>query len=499
MPTDYAHPEVLVSTAWVEEHRQDPNVRIVESDEDVLLYQQGHVPGAVKIDWHTDLQDTVGPRLHRQAGLSPLFARAKGIGHDTVVVFYGDKNNWWACYAFWTFKLYGHADCRIMNGGRKRWELDVAALVARTRAPISREPATSAHDPDPSVRAFRDEVLKHQPRRQAAGRRPLAGRIYRRNVAHARLSSGRAPARRAHSRRRQHSLVAGGQRGWHVQVGEGIGKALLQGVGTETPQRHDRLLPHRRAVEPHLVRAQIPAGLPQREELRRLVDRMGQHRRACRSPKGAAAARRNGHGAGHSSRLRGEPESAIVALPELDARLPPRFSEFEPRERLELLLEFAENLPPLPAEMQGRSGARGAPRPRMPDAGLYLGRRRRRPRPDPGRRSARGADRQRIRQHFGRFVFATRPPTRSWRSSQTWCNGWARRSTGHDADARFASDAVLHSGPNPRCDSKRSGGCHETRLRGDTLSAPAIPTAKRRQAPRNISTSFRRGFICYPT
>ena len=94
---EYAHPEVLVTTQWVADRLNDPNVRIVESDEDVLLYTQGHVPGAVKIDWHTDLQD-------RFAEL----CASKGIGNDTTVVFYGDKNNWWACYAFWVFKLYGH-------------------------------------------------------------------------------------------------------------------------------------------------------------------------------------------------------------------------------------------------------------------------------------------------------------------------------------------------------------------------------------------------------
>ncbi len=155
----YAHPEVLVSTAWVDEHKNDANVRIVESDEDVLLYQQGHVPGAVRIDWHTDLQDQLKRDYIDKNAFATLCA-AKGIGPDTVVVFYGDKSNWWACYAFWTFKLYGHADCRIMDGGRKRWELD--------NRPWSRDPEPSyphaeypARDPDLSVRAFRDETLRH--------------------------------------------------------------------------------------------------------------------------------------------------------------------------------------------------------------------------------------------------------------------------------------------------------------------------------------------------
>ena len=160
MPAEYAHPEVLVTTAWVDEHRQDPGVRIVESDEDLLLYQQGHIEGAVKIDWQTDLQDAVIRDYIGKENFAELCAR-KGISNDTTVVFYGDKNNWWACYAFWTFKLYGHEKCLIMDGGRKRWELDGRPWV---RAPEPEYPRASytARDPDPAVRAFRDEVLRHQ-------------------------------------------------------------------------------------------------------------------------------------------------------------------------------------------------------------------------------------------------------------------------------------------------------------------------------------------------
>jgi thiosulfate/3-mercaptopyruvate sulfurtransferase len=160
MVAEYAHPEKLVTTAWVEEHLHDPSVRIVESDEDVLLYQQGHVPGAVKIDWHMDLQDQVIRDYINQEQFAELCAR-KGISNDTTVVFYGDKNNWWACYAFWVFTLYGHEKCLLMNGGRKRWDLD--------GKPWSRDPEPDyprgnyvAKDPDPSIRAFRDQVLRHQ-------------------------------------------------------------------------------------------------------------------------------------------------------------------------------------------------------------------------------------------------------------------------------------------------------------------------------------------------
>ena len=122
MSTDnYAHPEMLVSTDWVAQHLNDPKVRIAESDEDVLLYDIGHVPNAVKIDWHTDLNDPL-VRDYLTADQFSALLQAKGIAADTTVVFYGDKNNWWACYALWVFKLFGFKDTRIMNGGRKKMD-----------------------------------------------------------------------------------------------------------------------------------------------------------------------------------------------------------------------------------------------------------------------------------------------------------------------------------------------------------------------------------------
>src|SRR5690606_11199276 len=117
----YAHPKALVTTDWVAENLNDPSIRIVESDEDVLLYDTGHIPGAVKIDWHADLNDA----LQRDYLTAERFAElmsAKGITPETTVVFYGDKNNWWATYALWVFHLFGHTRTRIMDGGRKKWE-----------------------------------------------------------------------------------------------------------------------------------------------------------------------------------------------------------------------------------------------------------------------------------------------------------------------------------------------------------------------------------------
>src|SRR5260370_41605209 len=116
----YAHPDALVSTEWVAGHRTDPNVRIVESNEDILLYDQGHIPGAVQIDWVGDLNDKIRRDYLDRKRFSELMSRY-GIANDTTVVFYGDKNNWWATYAFWVFQLFGHTNAKIMDGGRKKW------------------------------------------------------------------------------------------------------------------------------------------------------------------------------------------------------------------------------------------------------------------------------------------------------------------------------------------------------------------------------------------
>jgi thiosulfate/3-mercaptopyruvate sulfurtransferase len=156
---EYAHPEVLVDTAWVAEHLNDPNVRIVESNEDILLYDQGHIPGAIKIDWVADLNDHVVRDYLDREHFEQLLS-AKGIGNDTTVVFYGDKNNWWATYALWVFKLYGHKDARIMNGGRAKWIAEGRDL---TKEVPSYAPATykAPERDDRTIRAFRDQVREH--------------------------------------------------------------------------------------------------------------------------------------------------------------------------------------------------------------------------------------------------------------------------------------------------------------------------------------------------
>ncbi len=159
MSRDYAHPEALVSVDWVEQHLNDPQVRIVESDEDLLLYDVGHIPGAVRIDWQGDLQDQIIRDYINPERFAELCAR-NGIAGDTTVVFYGDKSNWWACYAFWAFTMFGHKDCRVMNGGRKLW-IDQGRPVTTEPA---RYPATKyqvGRIDEARIRAFRDEVLAH--------------------------------------------------------------------------------------------------------------------------------------------------------------------------------------------------------------------------------------------------------------------------------------------------------------------------------------------------
>ncbi|WP_288909221.1 rhodanese-like domain-containing protein, partial [uncultured Microbacterium sp.] len=117
---DYAAPERLVSTQWLAEHLGAPGLVVVESDEDVLLYETGHIPGAVKVDWHTELNDPVVRDYVDGRGFADLMRR-KGISRDDTVVIYGDKSNWWAAYALWVFSLFGHDDVRLLDGGRDLW------------------------------------------------------------------------------------------------------------------------------------------------------------------------------------------------------------------------------------------------------------------------------------------------------------------------------------------------------------------------------------------
>jgi thiosulfate/3-mercaptopyruvate sulfurtransferase len=154
--TGYVHPEVLVETSWVAEHLNDASIRLIEADEDVMLYEIGHLPGAVKLDWHVDVQDPVSRDFVDQQGFEKLMSRW-GISKDTTIVLYGDKNNWYACYSFWLFSMYGHKNMKIMNGGRQKWEAEGRQL---TKEVPHFEPTTYHGQPmDESIRAFRDDVL----------------------------------------------------------------------------------------------------------------------------------------------------------------------------------------------------------------------------------------------------------------------------------------------------------------------------------------------------
>lgn len=154
----YSNPDVLVSTAWVAEHLNDDGIQIVESDEDVLLYEIGHVPGAIKIDWHEDLQDLSTRDFIDAEGFNALLSRL-GITRDTTIIFYGDKNNWWAAYAYWFFRYMGHDNVKIMDGGRRKWEEEGREM---TRAVPSVTPSTyTGAAPRAEFRAYRDEVVDH--------------------------------------------------------------------------------------------------------------------------------------------------------------------------------------------------------------------------------------------------------------------------------------------------------------------------------------------------
>jgi len=159
MADAYTHPEVLVSADWVEAHLDDPQVRIVESDEDILLYDMGHIPGSVKIDWQGDLQDQLIRDYIDADKFAAICSRA-GITNATTVVFYGDKSNWWACYALWAFKLFGHADCRILNGGRKLWMDEKRPTTTAIPSHSATEYTVGQRD-ESAIRAFRDEVFEH--------------------------------------------------------------------------------------------------------------------------------------------------------------------------------------------------------------------------------------------------------------------------------------------------------------------------------------------------
>ena len=155
----YAHPERLVTTEWLEAHKGTEGLVVLESNEDVLLYDTGHIPGAIKIDWHTELNDPVVRDYLEGEAFADLMSR-KGISRDDTIVIYGDKSNWWSAYTLWVFTLFGHQDVRLLNGGRDAWVAQGRPLTKDMPTP----PATTypvVERDDSQIRAFKDDVLSH--------------------------------------------------------------------------------------------------------------------------------------------------------------------------------------------------------------------------------------------------------------------------------------------------------------------------------------------------
>ena len=164
---NYTHPEALVETGWLAEHLNDPGIRVVESNEDVLLYDTGHIPGAVHIDWRRDLQDSLVRDYITPQAFAELCAR-NGITPETTVIFYGDKSNWWACYALWAFRLFGHTKVKILNGGRDKWAFEKRALTRDKVKVAQASYPTPSKRLDGEIRAFYEDALA-----ASQGKKPL--------------------------------------------------------------------------------------------------------------------------------------------------------------------------------------------------------------------------------------------------------------------------------------------------------------------------------------
>ena len=235
-----ARSDVLVSTDWAESNLDAPNTVFVEVDEDTSAYDVGHIAGAVKLDWKTDLQDPVKRDFVDAQQFSKLLSE-RGIANDDTVILYGGNNNWFAAYAYWYFKLYGHENVKLLDGGRKKWELDGRPLSADT---VER-PQTSytAKEPDNSIRAFRDEVIAAIGDKNLVDVRSpdeFSGKI----LAPAHLPQEQSQRPGPHPRRHQRAVEQGRQRGRHLQVRRRPGQAVRRGRPGRREGDH-RLLPDR--------------------------------------------------------------------------------------------------------------------------------------------------------------------------------------------------------------------------------------------------------------
>ena len=270
----------LVTADWVQAHLDDPSVRLVEVDVDTEAYKESHLPGAVAFNWTTQLQDQTNRDIISKSSLDALLSAA-GIDNNTHVVLYGDNNNWFAAYALWILELYGHANVSLMDGGRVKWLAD-----GRPSTPVVPSHAAKqyrAQEPNPALRAQREEVLR-------AANAPGSG---------PQLVDLRSPAEYKGEIIAPPGMTETAQRAGHIPGAKNIpwARAVNEDGTFKSPDElralrrgrragrraDDRLLPHRRALLAHLVRAEAPAGLSGREELRRLLDRVRfAHRRAGR-------------------------------------------------------------------------------------------------------------------------------------------------------------------------------------------------------------------------
>ena len=207
--SDYAHPEVLVTTEWISAHAKDSGLRLVEVDVDTTSYDQGHIDGAISWNWQTELQDAIRRDLADPKAFEDLLGKA-GISPETTIVLYGDNNNWFAAWAFWQLKYYGHENVRLVNGGRKKW-LEEKRPVTTNKPKIA---ATSykVKAATPRFRAKREQIFSRRWKevRCATGGRAVRGRIQRENY-RASGNDGNGAARRTHTGRGEHTLGASGE------------------------------------------------------------------------------------------------------------------------------------------------------------------------------------------------------------------------------------------------------------------------------------------------
>ena len=271
----------LVTAQWVEDHLDDPKVVLIEVDEDTTAYDKGHIEGAIKLDWTTDLQDQVRRDFVNKEQFEALLSE-RGVANDDTVVLYGGNNNWFAAYAYWYFKLYGHQDVKLLDGGRKKWELDSRELTdelpdARGHV-VHRDRSRTS-----SIRAFRDETVA------AIGVKNLVDVRSPDEYAGRLLAPAHLPQEQA--QRAGHIPTAVNVPWSKAANDDGTFKSddELQGALRRGRRRliqgHHRLLPHRRALLAHLVRAQGAARPAERQELRRLLDRVRLPRRRPGRPR----------------------------------------------------------------------------------------------------------------------------------------------------------------------------------------------------------------------